>query len=198
MTDIKDIWHEIGTLQKKVFGFILEKKADTFGRDLAWYDLHKEFALTISQITKAWAKHCPKGVDQLVIKSFKRKYLDELKVKLKSRSSALKDHPLLLKMILGSELGDDLRTSFHEQKRIYSTGEFEPGKRFAPRLSDAIKQGIKRIEKYIELCVPKDPWEKLGAWSKETGIKYPRVIDVPWLRELAKIEADLKKNSKQG
>lgn len=189
LSDIRELWPKIESLQKKIFDYKPEKKADTFGRDLAWYDLHIEFGLTHGQIAKTWVKHCPVGVDLLAIKTFKRKYADALREKLKGRSSALKDHPRLLEMIMKSELGNDLRAAYLEEKAIYITGQFESGRRFTPRLHDAIKQGINRIEKYIELSVPKDPWAKLGTWFKEANITSPRIIDVPWLAELAKIDA---------
>ena len=188
--DIKELWHKIAELQKKIFVYIPEKKADTFGRDLAWYDLKKVFGLTYGQIAKAWVTYCPGDVDLLMIKAFKRKYLSDLKGKLKGQVSALKDNPRLLEWILDSKLGADIRSKYEDEQRIYTTGEYKPGARFTPRFLDTIKQGINRIEKYIGLIVGKDYLEKITTWLKETNMKSRKIIDVPWLAELAKIEAD--------
>jgi hypothetical protein len=197
LRDIKDLWPNIEELQKKIFDYTPEKKADTFGRDLAWYDLKKVFGLTHGQIAKAWVKYCPGDVDPLVIKAFKRKYRNDLKGKLKGRVSVLKDNPCLLESILNSELGADIRTMYEVEKRIYTTGEYEPGTRFTPPLLDTIKQGIKRIEKYIGLVVSRDLFEKITTWLKETKIKSRKITDVPWLAELAKIEADKRTKIRQ-
>lgn len=177
LNDIKQIWPKIEKLQKRIFDYKAEKKADTFGRDLAWYDLKKIFGLSYGKIAREWTEHCSEDIDSIVIKAFKKKNAKTLNEKFRGRTSILNDNLSLLRMISVCELGEDIQAEYEAEKRLYSTGETESGKRFTPRFLDAIKQGIKRIDFYIKQT---DPKEKYIGWP-------PYEQRLPWLKELDEI-----------
>jgi hypothetical protein len=164
LSDIIKIWPKIEKLQKEIFDYKAEKKSDTFGRDLAWYDLKKN-GLSLGKIAKDWIKYRPEDIDLITIKSFKKGHEKILKEKLKGHTSILKDHIALLKMINDGEFGKDIKSEYESDKKLYSTGEMESGKKFAPRFHDAIKQGIKRIGFYIKQTDPKEHYISLPAYE---------------------------------
>ena len=151
LEDIKKIWPEIEKFQRKIFSHKSEKKAASFGRDLAWYDLKMIHHLSFGQIAKLWVAQCPGDIDSIVIKSFNKKNISALKEALRGSLSIMRDYDLMLKKIKSGEMGCDLRLAFEQEWKLYALGETERGKRFTPRFIDAIKQGIGRIKRYIEM-----------------------------------------------
>jgi len=176
LEDIKKIWPRIQDLQKKIFDFKAEQKTN-FGRDLCWYDLKKQHKLSYGQIAKLWINYCPGDIDSIRIKSFKKENEEEIKTKLKGKTSVFDDNQNLLNMIKSGKLGNNLKSDFKEKKEIYVTGKTEYGK-FSPRFLDTIKQGTKRIEGYIKL---------INIRSKLVYIPFPEDYE-PWELEILKID----------
>lgn len=131
--DIKEIWPRIEKLQKIVFHYKAELRS-TFSRDLCWYDLKNKFKLSYGQISKFWIEYCPEDIDLLVMKRIKRKEKKDL---------SQEDAKELLKEIRNDKSMNDLKTQFEEEREYYISG---PDSLF----KSAIKEGIKRITKYIK------------------------------------------------
>lgn len=152
LKDIKKIWPRIEKLQKVIFEYKAEEKAN-FGRDLCWFDLYKGKNLSYSKIAKVWVENFPDDIDLLVLKSFKREHLKEIKRELKGETSVLLDNKILLKEIIEGRLKEKFFGDFFEEKKFYITGEMRRRK-FTSPFMDTIKQAIKRMEKYIRQIQP--------------------------------------------
>jgi len=79
--DLVKLWPTIAKIQKEIYGFA-RREARTFGRDLCWYDLHKEEQLgkmTLGQIKIKWHSCFPsrqppsRGVIEFAINRIKQR-----------------------------------------------------------------------------------------------------------------------------
>lgn len=155
LNDIREIWSEVETAQKRHFSTKVDKKAN-FSRDIVWYDLNKRYKLRPRQIAQLWEKAFPDKMDLMVInrikqanetmKDIKRIIKDEGLKELEGRE--LKDSELL-KEIKSGALSKEYRTHFDDEREYYITGKTGRTK-VTPPFVETIKQAIRRMQKFIE------------------------------------------------
>jgi hypothetical protein len=148
--DVKNIWGKIKKLQRKVFLYKSEAKSN-FGRDLCWYDLRKNYGLSIGKIADYWIRFRSDDADIIALNYFKKKNRPEIRKALRGETTLLnvdKEKELLNKILSGS-LKEELYEDFNQEREYYLKGKFGDRKLCAP-FQFRIKMAIKRFEEYIE------------------------------------------------
>lgn len=144
LEDIKNKWHTIEKIQKKILGKP-EQKAN-FGRDLCWYELYKNHKKSPSKIAKLWIEYCPEEIDLLVIRRIKGdiKKAIEKEEKLKEFRGRVLEEDEILETIKSGKLVKKVKDyyDFEEERRNYISGKY-------PSFIEVIKKAIKRMRDQI-------------------------------------------------
>lgn len=148
--DVKKIWGQIKKLQSKVFLYKSEAKSK-FGRVLCWYDLRKDYGLSISKIADYWIRFRSDDANIIALDYFKRKNRAEIKEELHGEATLLdvdREKELLHQILIG-RLKERFYENFMQDCEYYLKGKFGERKSY-PVFQARIKMAINRFEKYIK------------------------------------------------